>query len=273
MNIAIYGKGGIGKSTISSNIAAFLAISGMNVVQIGCDPKHDSTLIHLENGKSIHTVIESIGTNISDSEIIVNGRYGIKCIEIGGPSPGVGCAGRGIITGLQVLEKTPLFQSLKKDCVIYDILGDVVCGGFFEPLKKNKVDEMYIVTSGEFNSLFAANNICSGYINCHLHEKGIKLSGIIGNGRGITDEEHIIKSFCDRVRIPLIAFIPRDNRIEECTIRSVPFVEYYKDTDIYQTFTQLCSFIMNEHTSPNLPTPMSLDELRDMFKKEVYNIG
>lgn len=271
MNIALYGKGGIGKSTIASNIAAYYAASGLSILQIGCDPKHDSTLMHLENGQTIHTVIDSMDTDIPESEVIVKGRYGITCIEVGGPEPGLGCAGRGIISGLQVLEQMTTFQELKKDFVIYDILGDVVCGGFFEPLKRRKVDAMYIVTSGEFNSMFAANNICKGYLNCCLYEKGIHLSGIIGNGRGIPREEEFLQIFCERIGVPLVTFIPRDNRIEECTIRGVPVVEYYRETDIYYRFETLCTYMKEKHGEQTIPTPLELNELRNLFRRAVLD--
>ncbi len=273
MNLAFYGKGGIGKSTIASNISTSFSLRGKSVMQIGCDPKHDSTLLLLENGVEPCTVIQSIDGAIPENRIIITGRHGVKCVEIGGPQPGLGCAGRGIIAGLGILENMDGYRNTKYDCVLYDILGDVVCGGFFEPLKKKKVEEMYIVTSGEFNSLFAANNLCRGYLNCRLKERGVRLAGIIGNCRGIPKEQEIIQSFCDTVGIPLIALFPRDNRIENCTIECVPIADRYPDSNLTRILNQICDYIESKKKEIDYPRPMTLDELRGMFKKVVSGLN
>lgn len=269
MNIAFYGKGGIGKSTISANISTAFALKGKTVIQIGCDPKHDSTLTLLPPGQKIKTVIQSMDTDTPEDQIIVDGKHGIKCVEIGGPDPGLGCAGRGIITGMNVLEQMDRFRGENFDCVIYDILGDVVCGGFFEPLKRKKVEEMYIVTSGEFNSLFAANNLCRGYTNCRLQERGIKLAGIIGNCRGIPHEREIIETFCRAVGVKLIALIPRDNRIEDCTIRCEAISDRYPGTNLTDILEEICIFIESKKDFCK-PVPLELEQLRYLFTAGVY---
>lgn len=269
MNLAFYGKGGIGKSTIASNISINFSLRGKSVMQIGCDPKHDSTLLLLEDNQEPVTVIQSMEQEIPEDRIILTGKHGVKCVEIGGPQPGLGCAGRGIIAGLGMLEQMDGFAGQNYDCVVYDILGDVVCGGFFEPLKKKKVDQMYIVTSGEFNSLFAANNLCRGYCNCRLKERGVVLAGIIANCRGIPKEEQIVKSFCDAVGVPLVALLPRDNRIEACTISCTPIADCYPDSDLMKILDQICDYIESVRHPLEYPRPMTLDELRGLFKKVV----
>jgi len=218
--VAIYGKGGIGKSTIASNISAALAFQGMRVLQVGCDPKHDSTL--LLTGRPIVPILE-----MDEKEVRARGRelahvspFGVRCIEIGGPQPGIGCAGRGILRGMDMLEAVEVFRD-DYDVVIFDVLGDVVCGGFFAPLKKH-ANEMYIVTSGEFNSLFAANNLTRGYLNNALGN--VSLGGIIGNCRGNPNEERVVSQFARRVGAPLVGVLPKDDFVERCTFERIPLL-------------------------------------------------
>lgn len=266
MNFAIYGKGGIGKSTIASNLSYAFAKRQKKVLQIGCDPKHDSTLLLQEEDAQITTVIDALcSKEQSDCDIVYSSRYGVDCVELGGPQPGIGCAGRGIISGLEYLDKMSNFNVSDYDCVIYDILGDVVCGGFFEPLKKKKVEELYIVTSGEFNSLFAANNLCKGYLNCRLHEKGIRLGGLIGNCRDSENEEKIISEFAKRLNLELVSLIPRDKRIEKCTIEGTPISEAYAGSDLEKIVSGICDYIEAEKQS-KIPTPVELSELRNLVR-------
>ena len=162
--IAIYGKGGIGKSTICSNLASAMAADGFKVMQIGCDPKADSTALH-RKGVKLPTVLDTMRANGSDwslDEVVHVSDDGVFCIEAGGPVPGLGCAGRGIITALEKLEEKGLYEKYEPDVILYDVLGDVVCGGFAVPLRKKYADLVFIVTSGEFMSLYAANNILKG---------------------------------------------------------------------------------------------------------------
>ena len=269
MNIAIYGKGGIGKSTIASCVSVFLATKGKKVLQVGCDPKHDSTLILLGK-KRIKTIIEAIDSDdCLEDDIVVEGVHGIDCVEIGGPMPGVECAGRGIITGLSRLEEIKKYKSRNYDHIIYDVLGDVVCGGFFEPLKRKKVDKMYIVTSGEFNSIFAANNLCKGYCNCNLANKQIVLAGVIGNCRGIPNEEQIISEFCKRVNIPLVSIIPRNHVIEECTIAGSCVIDSNIAGDVVNKIKSRVDDI-ERNTVVYDVNSLTLNELRQMFKELIW---
>ena len=266
MKIAIYGKGGIGKSTIAANVSACCALEGTKVLQIGCDPKHDSTILI---SRAEHpTVLDQLRDkdSLTPEEVIHRGKYGIDCIEIGGPAPGVGCAGRGIIRGIEVIERMGILRR-DYDMVLYDILGDVVCGGFFEPIKNRKAEVMYVVTSGEFNSLFAANNLCAGYVNCGLQAKGLKFGGIIGNLRGIANEEAILQAFCRMVNAELIAVVPRDNRIEDSTFTGVPVVEKHPDSTVSGIYKALAARMYAGEVSNATPTPISLEQLRDLIHR------
>ena len=151
------------------------------------------------------------------------------------------------------------------DLTIYDILGDVVCGGFFEPIKNKKADVMYVVTSGEFNSLFAANNLCAGYVNCGLKAKGLKFGGIIGNMRGIYHEEKIIKDFCDMVQVDLVELIPRSNDIENSTFMGVPVVERYKNSGVATVYQNIAQKFLSETQPDYSPVPVKLAQLRDLI--------
>lgn len=266
MKVAIYGKGGIGKSTITSNLSAILASEGKKILQIGCDPKHDSTILLNPDGNSSTLLDILANEDENNSDFLKVGRYGIHCVEIGGPKPGVGCAGRGIIKGTSYLLNEGILDN-DYDCILYDVLGDVVCGGFFQPLKEQLVDVMYIVSSGEFNSLFAANNLCKGYINSQLADRNVKLGGLIGNCRGIKNEEKILHSFAKKVNIPLIGTIPRDNRIEESTFKGIPVIEKYEDSDITKIFRNIANIIVQEHDNNMLPVPIELEEMRKIYEQ------
>lgn len=266
MRIALYGKGGIGKSTIASNISACFARRGMRVLQIGCDPKHDSTML-LSNGE-YETVLDVLCqkslSELSIHDIVHRGKFGIDCIEIGGPKPGVGCAGRGIIKGIDTIERLGILEN-DYDVIIFDILGDVVCGGFFEPLKGKKVDAMCIVTSGEFNSLFAANNLCAGYLNSGVFQKGVKLRGIIGNLRGLEKEDQIIQNFCNKLNVELISTVPRSSLIEHCTFEGVTVAEKYSDSQIASVYENIVHCLLSTDNKFSFPKPLPLEQLRSLF--------
>lgn len=213
--IAIYGKGGIGKSTLTSSISAALACKGYKVMQIGCDPKADST-INLTNGKPVIPVIDYIrqhGEVRNIKDIAVVGYEGVICIEAGGPTPGIGCAGRGIIKTFEILDEIKAFDSFKPDYVFYDVLGDVVCGGFTMPIRNGYADEVIIVTSGEKMSLYAAANIKKA-LDAFSTKKYGKLKGIILNKRNIADEDGIVREFADNIGSRILGIVPRDENIQ-----------------------------------------------------------
>ena len=207
--IALYGKGRIGKSTTSSNLSAALSERGLDILQIGCDPKRDSTRM-LMQGRFIPTVMDLVRERgdaaITLADVEFKGYNGVRCVEAGGPEPGVGCAGRGIIATFQILEK---FGALTGDVVVYDVLGDVVCGGFAMPMREGYAQEIYLVTSGELMSLYAANNICKAIKRLASRAKcNCRLAGVICNARGQPREEELVREFARRVNSNLVEYIP-----------------------------------------------------------------
>jgi nitrogenase iron protein NifH len=226
--IAFYGKGGIGKSTIASSLSYCLSLLGYKVMQIGCDPKADST-INLTDGRTVIPVMTYLKEhNVCSSlkEIVVEGNNGILCLESGGPTAGLGCAGRGIIATFNVLEDLRAFEVYNPDFVIFDVLGDVVCGGFTMPIRKGFADEVIIVTSGEKMSLFAAGNIKKAIDN-FSDRNYAQLRGLILNRRNIDNEENIVREFARTINADIIGDIPRDNNI--------PFYEQQNKTVIQGT--------------------------------------
>ena len=240
--IAIYGKGGIGKSTISANISYQLSSKGFKVAQIGCDPKHDSTRLLL-GGKAQTTVLDHINSNSKDAgDTISIGKNGILCIETGGPEPGVGCAGRGILTAFNFINDNEVIDK-DTDFMIYDVLGDVVCGGFAVPLRRKYADAVFIVTSGEFMSLYAANNVLKGIRN--FDNDKCRVAGLILNMRGNDGEYEYVKNFADAVGLPIVTKIPRSMRFSEAESEGITVSEKFPDSEEYRAVTRIVDTIRN----------------------------
>jgi nitrogenase iron protein len=241
--IAVYGKGGIGKSTISSNMTAALCDKGIRVMQIGCDPKHDSTRL-LTNGKEQQTVLDYLRDTKENErnleDVIEHGYKGCICVEAGGPEPGVGCAGRGIISAFDLLEELGI-DNVELDIVTYDVLGDVVCGGFAVPLRNGYADLVYVVTSGEFMSIYAANNILKGTANYNPD----RIGGIIFNSRGDDEEKERVKRFSDAVGIPIIAEFPRSRIFMEAERAVKTVVELFPSSEETEKFRKLAERVIN----------------------------
>ena len=213
---AVYGKGGIGKSTVCTALSCAFADMGLKVMQIGCDPKADSTL-YLHGGKRIRTMLDVLREKRDEAsleELVHPGYKGIWCAEAGGPLPGLGCAGRGIAAAFEALEERSAFEILKPDLVLYDVLGDVVCGGFAMPIREGYADKVFIVTSGENMSIYAAANIAMAVEN--FRERGYAtLGGLILNRRNVPDERAKVETLAQDIHTKIIADLPRDNSVSD----------------------------------------------------------
>ena len=251
--IAIYGKGGIGKSTTTQNLTAGLVEHGKKVMVVGCDPKADSTRLLL-GGLAQKTVLDTIreeGEDISLDRIMKEGYGGTKCVESGGPEPGVGCAGRGIITSINMLENLGAYTD-DLDYVFYDVLGDVVCGGFAMPIREGKAKEIYIVASGEMMALYAANNISKG-IQRYARTGGVRLGGIICNSRNVDRELDLLRAFSKELGTKLLYFVPRDNIVQHAEINKKTVIEYRPDSNQAQEYRNLAQAGYREQHTVRYP--------------------
>lgn len=245
--IAIYGKGGIGKSTTTSNLSAALAQKGFKVMQIGCDPKSDSTK-NLMGGKVIPSVLDMLkehGDDLTLENVVYTGFSGVLCVESGGPTPGIGCAGRGIITAFEKLAELKAFETYKPDIVIYDVLGDVVCGGFAMPIRDGYAKEVFIVSSGEMMALYAANNIASAVKNFEKRSYA-KLAGLILNSKNIENEREIVEKACLEIGTDIIKEIPRSGDIQLAENQGGTVFEFTKESLMCQVYQELAEEIINK---------------------------
>jgi nitrogenase iron protein NifH len=263
---AIYGKGGIGKSTTTQNLVAALAEAGKKVMIVGCDPKADSTrlILHAKAQNSIMQMASDAGS-VEDLELedVLKVGYGdVKCVESGGPEPGVGCAGRGVITAINFLEEEGAYTD-DLDFVFYDVLGDVVCGGFAMPIRENKAQEIYIVCSGEMMAMYAANNIAKGIVK-YANSGGVRLAGLICNSRQCAREDELIMELAARLGTQMIHFVPRDNVVQRAEIRRMTVIEYEPQANQADEYRSLAKKII-ENKNLVIPTPITMDELEELL--------
>ncbi len=266
--IAFYGKGGIGKSTTQQNTMAAMAEMGKRIMIVGCDPKADSTrlILHSKAQNSILELAAEAGS-VEDLELedvmdaSKNPDWSIRCVESGGPEPGVGCAGRGVITSIGFLEENGAYEDL--DYVTYDVLGDVVCGGFAMPIRQGKAQEIYIVCSGEMMAMYAANNISKGILK-YAHSGGVRLGGLICNSRNTDLEAELVGELARRLNTRMIHFVPRDNVVQHAELRRMTVIEYKPDAPQADEYRALARKI-DENDMKTIPTPITMDELEDLL--------
>ena len=248
LKVAIYGKGGIGKSTVTSNLAAAFANMGKRVIQIGCDPIADST-INLLGGEPLRPVMNFMREEDEEpdelAQISKEGYGGILCIETGGPTPGLGCAGRGIIATFQLLEDMDLFAHYKPDVVLYDVLGDVVCGGFAAPIREGYAEKVLIVTSGEKMALYAANNISSAVRNFEDRSYA-RVFGIVLNHRNVENEMEKVQAFSEKIGVPIVGEVPRSDEIIRWEDQGKTVIEGNPDSEISKCFFDLAELLLKE---------------------------
>jgi len=264
--VAIYGKGGIGKSTTTQNTVAGLAQMGRKVMVVGCDPKADSTRLLL-GGLSQRSVLDTLreeGEDVELDNIRKKGYGDTWCVESGGPEPGVGCAGRGIITSINMLESLGAYDEREGlDYAFYDVLGDVVCGGFAMPIRDGKAEEIYIVVSGEMMAMYAANNIAKGILKYAVNGK-VRLGGLICNSRNTDKEAELIEALAAKLGTQMIHFVPRENQVQRAELRRMTVIEYspqHAQAEEYRTLARKIS----ENTMFTIPKPLQMEELEDLL--------
>ncbi|SBW06912.1 Nitrogenase iron protein [uncultured Alphaproteobacteria bacterium] len=263
---AIYGKGGIGKSTTTQNLVSALAEAGKKVLIIGCDPKADSTrlILHAKAQDTIMSLAAEAGSveDLELEDVLKVGYRGIKCAESGGPEPGVGCAGRGVITAINFLEEEGAYEE-DLDFVFYDVLGDVVCGGFAMPIRENKAQEIYIVCSGEMMAMYAANNISKGIVK-YATTGSVRLAGLICNSRKTDREDELIMALAAKLGTQMIHFVPRDNIVQRAEIRRMTVIEFDPTCNQADEYRTLAKKII-ENKKFVIPSPLEMEELEELL--------
>ena len=263
---AIYGKGGIGKSTTTQNLVAALAEAGQKVMIVGCDPKADSTrlILHSKAQTTVMHLAAEAGSveDLELEDVMAVGYGGVKCVESGGPEPGVGCAGRGVITAINFLEEEGAYDE-DLNFVFYDVLGDVVCGGFAMPIRENKAQEIYIVCSGEMMAMYAANNISKGIVK-YANSGSVRLAGLICNSRKTDREDELIEALAAKLGTQMIHFVPRDNVVQHAEIRRMTVIEYDPTCAQADEYRALARKII-ENKKFVIPKPLEMEELEDLL--------
>lgn len=270
--IALYGKGGIGKSTVSSNVSAALSKMGEQVMQVGCDPKRDS--IATLCGKLMPTILGRIGeakkvTEEMLTSVVFQGFNGVLGCESGGPKPGMGCAGKGVNLALQLLDQFQIFEKYGVTFVLFDVLGDVVCGGFAQPMRSGYAREIYLVTCGEALTLFQVNNIIKAAHKLAGMGADVGIAGIIDNMRGVSREREIVEEFGSLVGIPIIEHIPRSKTVQDAEMQGKTVIEAFPESEQADVYRRLAKNIL-ENRSVYIPNPITMDDIKRILIK-VFN--
>jgi nitrogenase iron protein NifH len=264
--IAIYGKGGIGKSTTTQNTVAGLAQLGKKVMIVGCDPKADSTrlILHTKAQATVMDLVRERGTveDLELDDVLKIGYGGVRCVESGGQEPGVGCAGSGVITAINFLEENGAYPP-DLDFVFYDVLGDVVCGGFAMPIREGKAEEIYIVCSGEMMAMYAANNISKGILKYAQNGK-VRLAVLICNARKTDKEFELVQALAAKLSTQMIHFVPRDNQVQRAEMRRMTVIEYSPEHPQAEEYRMLAQKIADNKMLV-VPTPLTMDELEELL--------
>ena len=245
IKLAVYGKGGIGKSTTVSNLSAALADMGYRVMQIGCDPKADST-VSLHGREKVDTVLDLVRTrknNFTLEDMVTVGYNGVLCVEAGGPTPGLGCAGRGIIAALEKLAEKGAYETYKPDIVIYDVLGDVVCGGFSMPMRSGYADKVFVITSGENMAIHAAANIAMA-VDGFKGRGYAQLGGIILNRRNVRREDEKVQELAEDIHSSVIASLSRSDTVQEAEDLGKTVVEAFPESAMAAEYRALAGVLL-----------------------------
>ena len=268
--IAIYGKGSIGKSTISCNLSVALAEMGNHVMQVGCSPKTDSTAF-LHGGEMLERpVLEYSREKGMDEKLILDtiekGYKDILCAESGGPDPGAGCAGRGVAMALEYFTKYDIYKHFGVDFVVYDSIADVVCGGFGQPMKAGYAEEVYLVTSGELMSTYSTNNICRAIKTVAEAGANTRACGLLVNLRGVDNEVDVVRDFSERLGVPIMGIIPRSSLIQQAEAQGGTVMQVFPDSDEAKMYRELASKVAS-NTEMYMPTPITLEEIMELARK------
>ncbi len=268
-SIAFYGKGGSGKTTVATSLSVLLAGDAQKVLLLGCDPKHDTSYALVERAKRV-TLVEALQksgvANVATSEFLMEGTRGIDCVEAGGPEPGVGCAGRGITLMFEVLAKNKLMND-KYDWIVYDVLGDVVCGGFAAPIRSGYAKEVCVVVSGEVLSLYAANNLCKALVR--YESTGVRLAGIVPNLRGVVGEEALLRRFASLLGARVFPAIPRDASVHQAHVRSRTVVEDAPDSPAGRALIAVKDqLVASSWADAVTPTPLNDQDFEAFIQEE-----
>jgi nitrogenase iron protein NifH len=268
--IALYGKGGIGKSTVSSNLSAVFAQRGLKILHVGCDPKHDSTLTLLGGGP-VKTVIQKLSGEIRNADdIVMKSRFGLDCIECGGPEPGVGCGGRGVSRMFEVLDDLSLIEEGAYDLAVFDVLGDVVCGGFAAPLRQGRAELVYIVVAESVMALFAANNIARAMRR--FASNGIALGGLIVNQVDETTNMAGMQKFAEALGTRIVASIPRDPMVRRAEVLKRPIVDLAPDSAVADVIRSLADEVLADSADRHeIPTPIPEADFDSFIERNFGN--
>jgi len=274
--IAIYGKAGIGKSITSAHLSVALSKMGEKVIQIGCDPKRDS--VALLCGGIMPTILEQLKMVDAETEepvemteeildkVMFKGYNDIVCCESGGPRPGIGCAGRGVLVAIQLLEEFNVLKRFDITFAIYDVLGDIVCGGFSQPMRGGHAKEVYIVTCGEPLTLYITNEILKAVDRIIGEGIEVGVAGLIDNQRNVPHEKEIVEEFSRKVGVPVIEHIPRSLKVQEAEALGKTVLEAFPESDQSEVYRRLAKKVL-ENKYIHIPSPLSgMDEIMDTVK-------